>query len=322
MTSSIDVGVIGVGSMGAHHARVMSELPRANVVGIADTNRGRAEEVAREHGIQAMEIDVLIGSAEALTIATPTDTHYDLARRCLDADTDVLVEKPFVSDLSDGEDLTRRAERRGLILQVGHIERFNPAVRALPELVDPEDIVAIRADRLGPPVNRARTDDVILDLMIHDIDVMIHLMGNGPTSVSGASREASYASVLMEFDTDVIATLTASRLTQRKVRRLEVTTPERYILLDYINQSIRIHRRSRPSYLQDNAEMRYRHESIIEQPLIESAEPLKVELSAFIDAVANRSEPVVSGEDGLRALTVAESVREMLSKRLVEVPRV
>lgn len=322
MKDPVPVGVVGVGSMGAHHARVLSELSGAELVGIADSDADRAAEVASDHGTQAMGIDALISLAEAVTIATPTETHYRLARMCLDADTDVLVEKPFVTDLVDGEELTRRADRRGLILQIGHIERFNPAVRALPDIVNPEDIVAIRADRLGPPLQRPAADDVILDLMIHDIDIMVNLMGQGPERVTGASRDSDYASVLMEFDGDVVATLTASRLTQRKVRRLKLTTPERHLILDYIDQSIRVHRRSRPSYLQNDTDVRYRHENIIEQPLIESAEPLKLELSAFVDAVRERTKPVVTGEDGLKALTLAQSIRDTLDKRLLEVPQV
>lgn len=315
------VGVIGVGSMGAHHARVFSEIPEAELLGVADADQERAATVAESHGTRHVRSDELIDAADAVTIAVPTHAHYDLARECITAGTHLLVEKPFVPEPAEGRELDRQARHADLVLQVGMIERFNPAVRTLFDLVDPTDIVALRADRLGPPVQRDGSDDVVMDLMIHDIDILLRLMGEAPTNVSGANREETYASALMEFGDATVATLTASRVTQRKVRSLEVTIPDRHLIVDFIDQSIRIHRRSRPSYLQDDTEMRYRHESIIEQPLIESAEPLRLELEAFVDAVTNGSEPVVTAEDGLAALEVAQTIQCDLVPQEAEAPR-
>lgn len=315
----VRVGVIGVGTMGEHHARVYSELAGAELIGVADADRERASAVGEAHGSIARPTEELIEEADAVSIAVPTSAHADLALDCIESGTDLIVEKPFVLDPAEGRKVARRAEKRNVVLQVGHIERFNPAIRALFDLVDPAEIIAIRADRLGPPVGRQVSDDVVTDLMIHDIDIVLALMGEQPTSVSAVSREESYASALCEFNAGIVATLTASRVTQRKVRTMEVTTGNRHLAIDYINQSVKIHRRSRPSYLQDDAEMRYRHESIIEQPLIESAEPLKLELEAFLEAVRNRSTPQVTAKDGLQALSVVWSIKQQLAKPM-EVP--
>lgn len=315
------VGVIGVGSMGTHHARVLSELPNTTLVGVADTDPGRASEIANKHGTEHVARHALIESADAVTIAVPTNAHFETAVECLQSDTHVLVEKPFVSEIDHGTTLASLADRRGLILQVGHIERFNPAVQALIDLIDIEDIVAIRTDRLGPPVQRGGADDVVMDLMIHDIDILLHLLGQSPITVRGVNRGDSYASVLMEFASGSVATLTASRITQRKIRTLEVTTLDRHFVMDFIDQSIRIHRRSRPSYLQDDTEMRYRHESIIEQPLIESAEPLRLELESFVEAVQYGEPPQVTATEGIEALSVALSIKQQFTdKQDIEVP--
>ncbi len=313
------VGVIGVGSMGAHHARVYDELPGATLIGVADDDTERAREVAERHSTEPRGAASLIREADAVSIAVPTDAHATLARRAIAADTHLLVEKPFVRDLGTGHELRREAAARDLTLQVGHVERFNPAVQALFDLVDTGDVLALRADRLGPPIDRGGSDDVVKDLMIHDLDIVMTFMGDRPDRICGGGGDAGYASVVMEFDDDVVATLTASRVTQRKTRRLEVTTADRHVVVDYIDQSVRVHRRSRPAYLQDDAEMRYRHESIIEQPLIESAEPLRLELEAFLEAVQSGTTPAVTAEDGIAALEVANDVARRIVARPPEV---
>ena len=315
---TIAVGVIGVGSMGAHHARVYSELPSAHLCGVADADTDRAEQIAHQYGTRVQPPGELIASADAVSVAVPTHAHAEIAKQCIEAGTDLLIEKPFVLDQAVGEDIAAKANAHNVILQIGHIERFNPAVRTLFDLVDTDEVVALRTDRLGPPVGRSVTDDVVMDLMIHDIDILLHLMGKQPRTVTGATRNGTYASVLAEFDSDVIATLTASRVTQRKVRHLEVTTPDRHFEVDYLDQSLRIHRRSRPSYQEDDADMRYRHESIIEQPLIESAEPLKLELEAFLTAVRDRTPPAVTAGEALDALSVAWSIKGRFDEPTVE----
>ncbi len=321
VNDAVGVGVIGVGSMGAHHARVYSELPGAELRGVADADHNRADTIASRHETRVRDVDALLEVVDAVSIAVPTDAHARLARRTIAADTHLLVEKPFVRDHTTGRELIREAEARDLVLQIGHVERFNPAVQALFDLVSADDVIALRADRLGPPIDRSGSDGVVMDLMIHDIDILMSLMGGRPDAIQGARGDDGYASVVMEFDEDVVATVTASRVTQRKTRRLEVTTAERHLVVDYIDQSVRVHRRSRPAYLQDDAEMRYRHESIIEQPLVESAEPLRLELEAYLTAVRNREDPPVAAEDGLAALAIADRINRHIAERPAEVAR-
>lgn len=314
------IGVVGVGTMGAKHARVLSEMRGAELIGVADHDDLRASRVADSYGTQARPAVELIEAADAIVIAVPTTDHYDIALECIAADTHILIEKPFVADPAEGRELIRLANETGLVLQVGHIERYNPAVDALFEFVDPTEIVALSANRLGPPVDRGIGDDVVTDLMIHDIDIILALLGDRPTTVSGLSGyDGKYASVLLEFPDDVMATLTASRVTQRKIRSLEVTTPDRLFSVDYLDQSVQIHRRSRPSYAEADSDLRYRHESVIERPLIQSAEPLKLELESFLTAITTDGSPRVTGIDGLKALSVVWSLTRQSENKAMEV---
>ena len=305
----LDVGVIGVGSMGSHHARVYDELPDVDLVGVFDVDDQQAKETANEYDTDVFELDDLVDAVNAVSIVVPTQHHYEIARTCIESDVHVLVEKPFVEDPSHGEKLTDLAESPGVTIQVGHVERFNPAVMALDDIIGDLDIVAIDARRLGPSPERGILDTVVMDLMIHDIDVVTALKEQEPTSVQAVGTKAgSYASASFTFEDDSVATLTASRITQEKVRRLDITTEECLIKLDYLSQSVRIHRHSLPEYIQGHSGVRYRHESVIEQPAIDSEEPLKNELSAFIHTVRSGERPRVSGMDGLRALEFAREI--------------
>jgi len=183
---SLPVGVIGVGSMGRQHARVYAELPGASLVGVADDDPERAGSVAREYGTRAMSVGDLLSSVAAVSIAIPDEYHYDVARRALDAGVHVLVEKPFVTDPEDGRELVAMADRAGLTLQVGHVERFNPAVQTLADVLVDEDVISIEADRLGPPLDR-EVGGPVRDLMIHDIDVVCALLEEDVRSVEATT---------------------------------------------------------------------------------------------------------------------------------------
>ena len=316
----VAVGVIGVGNMGANHARVLNESSDAGLVGVADADAERAHTIAAEYNTSVLDTDTLLEAVDAVVVAVPTHGHFDVACRAIDAGCHILVEKPFVTDPKQGRELVRGAADAGVQLQVGHIERFNPAVAALFDLVDPTEIVAVRADRLGPPLGRSLEDDVVIDLMIHDIDIVLALMGSTPTEIAGMSNEdGRYASVLCRFNEGVVCTLTASRMTQRKVRRLEVTTREQLLVVDYLDQSLHIHRRSRPEYRQMNADVRYRHESVVERPIIESTEPLKRELDAFLSAVQTGDRPAVDGAAALESMRVVWHIQEQVAGARLEV---
>jgi predicted dehydrogenase len=304
----VETGVIGVGSMGRHHARVYRELPETSLVGVADADPDAAAEAADTYETAAMGIEELLDSVDAVSVAVPTPYHYETARSAIDRGVNVLIEKPFVESLDAGRELIDRARERGVALQVGHIERFNPATRALTEIVPDLDVIAVDAKRLGPPLDRELETSAVLDLMIHDIDVLLALLG-GETTVEEAAGAANdqYVTATAEFD-DVICTLTASRVTQRKVRELSITAEECQVHVDYISRSVQIHRHSIPEYIEKNGDVRYRHENIVEHPTVDNGEPLKKELASFVQSAVDGTDPVVTGEDGLRALELAREI--------------
>ena len=303
--------------MGRHHARVYSELPNVRLVGVHDKDEEVAGEVAREYGTSARSQSELLAAADMVSIAVPTRYHYETVSNCLDSGTHALVEKPFVEDIDEGWELARRARDAGLTLQVGHIERFNPATRVLSEIVPDLDIVAIDIQRLGPPVDREGDDSVVKDLMIHDIDILLSLVDAKPETITAMANGQQYANVQLGFG-DSVASLTASRMTQEKIRRLAVTAESCRVNVDFIDQTIEIHRRSLPEYVESNGDVRYRHESVVERPMVENGEPLKAELSAFVDAVRNGSDPLVTAEEAIRALEVVDSIEQAAYGERVE----
>jgi predicted dehydrogenase len=310
------VGVLGVGTMGQHHARIYRELPGAELVGVSDVDAERAAAIADEYGTAAMERDDLLSAVDAVSIAVPTPYHYDLALAAIERGVHVLVEKPFVEDPDRGRELVRLARERGLILAVGHVERYNPAFRALSGIVPELDIIAVEANRLGPPLDRVMNEDVVLDLMIHDIDVLLALVDAEVTDVSARGAEdGEYVTATLEFDDDTVASLTASRVTQEKVRTLSITAKDRQINVDYGDQTVDIHRHSLPEYVVDNGDVRYRHESITERPTVGNGEPLKAELEAFLNAVRTGEPPAVDGESALAALELAREISAAATPR-------
>jgi len=310
---TVRAGVIGVGSMGRHHARVYSELPGVTLAGVSDVDQQQAATVASEYNSRAMDVDALLDTVDVVSVAVPTAYHYDTVRRCLDNGVHVLVEKPFVEDRDRGRELARRATERDLVLQVGHIERFNPATRVLADIVPDLDVVAVNVERLGPPLERDNDDNVVMDLMVHDLDILLSLTDSEVRSLSALARDERHVTVQLQFDDESIAELTASRLTQQKVRRLSITALSCRVNVDFISQTVEIHRRSLPEYVESDGDIRYRHESVVERPMVENGEPLKHELTAFVDAVREGTEPVVTADD---AITVMEWVDEIESVAL------
>jgi predicted dehydrogenase len=311
---TVAVGVIGTGNMGRHHVRVYDSLPGTDLVGVADANKARVANIADEHDTSVRSIESLLDVADTVSIAVPTQYHHEIAKQCLTAGVDVLVEKPFVEDSKKGQELIRVADQHDALIQVGHVERFNPVVEALDDILENQEIVALHAERLGPPLEQNIDDGVVLDLMIHDIDIVLSLLDENPVSIDGVSvHEEQHAMAMLEFESEVVASLKASRLTQKKVRKLDVVCKDCLVRVDYIERSVEIHRASTPEFIQENEDIRYRHESIVERPRIESTEPLKNELSSFVEAVRTRSIPEITGWDGIQALNVASKINEECS---------
>ncbi|XVH33845.1 Gfo/Idh/MocA family oxidoreductase (plasmid) [Haloferacaceae archaeon DSL9] len=312
MNEPLRAGVIGVGSMGQNHARAYAELGTTSLEAVFDVDTARAEAVAARHGTVALEMDDFLAAVDIASIAVPTAFHYEMARQCIEAGVHVLVEKPFVDNVEEGRELIRLAEEHGVVLQVGHIERFNPIVAAIQELVEDLDVIAVTAERLGPPPKREIDDTAVMDLMIHDLDIVLDLLEGDVVSIGAAgTADGRYGTATLSFDTGTVANLTASRITQEKVRQLTISAEDCRVKVDYINQTAEIHRASTPEYVKESGTVSYHHESIVEQLTVERHEPLKEELRCFAKAAQTGSEPEVTGADGLRVVELAHEINTL-----------
>jgi len=323
MSDKFRVGVVGVGSMGYHHARVYNELPGVELVGVCDVDDQRAREVAQEFDTRALPRHRLLETVSGASIAVPTRHHTDIAGEAVEAGTHVLVEKPLVIDPAAGRRFLRSAEAAGVVVQVGHVERYNPAIGALRDVLADADPLAVSARRQGPPVDRDSADSIVFDLMIHDIDIVLSMADTPVTDVTAMRVPGrSHAVAQLSFAEGLVATLTASRITQERIRELSITAENCQIDVDYMDQSVQIHRHSLPEYITTDGDVRFRHESVIERPTIESGEPLKNELSSFVDSIVEGTEPRTTGRDGLRAVEVATQIEAALDPAREPVPEV
>ncbi|WP_142859303.1 Gfo/Idh/MocA family protein [Salinigranum halophilum] len=310
---TVDVGVIGVGTMGINHARIYDEFNSTRLVGVADTDAARASEVADRYDTRPMSQSALVDAVDAVSVVVPTRHHARIARETIQAGVHTLVEKPFVRDPEVGRELMALADERDVVLQVGHIERFNPAVSAVMDITEEMDLVSVSANRLGPPVDRDGNDGVVMDLMIHDIDILLTLVDAAVESVSATGTDdGRYGTAQFAFENGVVGTLTASRVNQKRARTLDVADPEQLVEVDYFDQSVRIHRQADPSYEPTNGGVTYRNERVTEHPFVDTREPLKCELEAFVTAVNNGTEPRVTPREALRAVEMAHTIRDQI----------
>ena len=320
---TLRVGIIGVGVMGERHCRVYSSLRNVQVVGVADRDARRGQAVATQYETRYIEDHRhLLDQVQAVSIATTTPAHFDLAMQALEHNVHVLVEKPLTETLEQGERLVAEAERRNLTLQVGHIERFNPAYMELKNVTEGMRLVAINIRRLSP-FHLSNTDvDVIRDLMIHDLDLVTHLVGTRLEGINAWGRSISTGSIdhavaNLSFRDGPIATLCASRITEQKVRLMEVIAEGAYIEADLLSKSVSVHRRTLPQYLDNNQATKYRQESIIERIYVPMAEPLMLELRHFVECVHQQKPNSIPGRDGLYALRLAQAVADQASQLMI-----
>jgi predicted dehydrogenase len=300
--------VIGVGALGQHHARVYQSLPEARLVGVYDVNRGRAAEVAARHSCRAFaQLGELLAEADAVSVVVPTVDHHRVARAVLDEGKHALVEKPIASTLAEADDLIRAADERGVVLQVGHIERFNPAVDVLRATVREPRFIEVH--RLGEFSPRSLDIDVVLDLMIHDLDILASLDGSEPVRVDAVgvpvlTPKVDIANARIRFASGLIANLTASRVSAEKVRKFRVFAPRTYISVDFTAREARVYRlRDAPAG----------PEIGVERTAAPDEEPLRRQLSGFLRSVRDGTPPLVTGADGRRALALALEVLARMS---------
>ncbi len=308
----LDLAIVGAGIMGANHGRIARGLPgvRVAVVVDPDPERGRAL-AARLDARWCADLGDA-PSFDAAVVAAPTSAHRELGEQLLSDGIPTLIEKPLALNVDDARALVEAARRTDTFLTVGHVEQFNTAVQELDRLLT--DVIHIHADRLSPYSPRVQ-EGVVLDLMIHDLDIVRRISGAPVASVQAMARptrsdQEDVATAILAFENGVTATLTASRIAQQKIRRLEITERDAFVVADLLRQDVTVHRVSHDEYVSSDG-ARYRQSGVIEIPFLERrGEPLALELEHFLDCVRKTCEPRVSGEDGLATLELALEVIE------------
>ncbi|MGD8538835.1 MAG: Gfo/Idh/MocA family oxidoreductase [Candidatus Aminicenantes bacterium] len=300
----VKVGIIGVGYLGTQHARILSYLEEAELKGVADIDFKKAMQIGNRHGVQYYEnFEDMLDEIDAGIVATPTSEHFSVSMELLNKGKSVLVEKPITETIEQAEKLVAFAKKNGAILQVGHLERFNPAVEAIEDMITEPRFIEVQ--RLGSFSARSLDIDVVLDLMIHDLDIIMSLIKDEVKVIKSSgihvlSDKIDIANARLEFGSGCVATLTASRVHQGKVRKLRIFEPTSYYSIDYIDQEVK-------------AFPLNGRQTDIRTLKIKKEEPLKKELQNFFRCIRDRKERKVSGEEGLRALKLAYSVLEEAS---------
>ena len=295
----VKVGIIGVGYLGTQHARILSYLEEAELIGVADIDFKKAMVIGNRHGVKYYEnCENMLDEIDAGIVATPTSEHFAISMKLLKKGKSVLVEKPITETIEQAEELVSTADKNGLILQIGHLERFNPAVEALENLISEPKFIEVQ--RLGSFSARSLDIDVVLDLMIHDLDIIMALIKDEVKVIRSSgihvlSDKIDIANARLEFTSGCIATLTASRVHQGKVRKLRIFEPSSYYSIDYIDQEVKVFPLNG-------------RQTDIKTLKIKKEEPLKKELQNFFRCIIDGKKRKVTGEEGLRALRLAYSV--------------
>jgi len=307
--SKIKVIVMGAGKIGSHHARIVASLPDAQLIGVCDPNYWRAQMVAWRAGTTAYrDYREALGKADAAIVAVPTALHYEVGRAALQAGLHCLIEKPITETIDQSKELLSIASAKDLVLQVGHVERFNPAVmEAIRHIRNPRFITC---ERLGPYDPRVASIGVVMDLMIHDLDILLTLVGSEVKSIEaiGASLLSpteDICNVRLRFENGCIADVTASRISLSKSRKIRIFQEDSYLSLDYVNASLKIARKKAP-LVKSLADVEVMHAKL------EKKEPLRTELEHFLSCIRHRHQPVVTGEHGMEALRLALRITEEL----------
>jgi len=325
------VGVIGTGHLGALHIKMYTQIPSAHLVGVYDVDSKRSEKYAAEFGIKAFaQMDDLLANVEAVSIATVTQSHYDVAMQVVKRGVHLLIEKPITTTIEQAHALTELAETKGLKLQVGHIERFNSAILAL----EPYDIkpLFIESHRLAQFNPRGSDVAVVLDLMIHDIDLILSLVKSNVTRIDAngvavISDTPDIANARLQFENGCVANVTASRISQNKMRKMRLFQHDAYISIDFAQGLAEVFRLVdentpgiKPTMMLGKIDQgQYKRMIVYEQPEVHEVNALKYELEKFVESIQKNTEPPVTGRDGLRALEVAQEILQRIETQKIKV---
>jgi predicted dehydrogenase len=307
----LKLAIIGAGIMGANHARLAQALRDATVTHVVDPDLARANQLATAIGADAAaDLDAVLDQVDAAVVAVPSGLHHAVGLELVKAGVHVLVEKPIATTVAAAEELAEAADVAGTTLMVGHVERFNPAVLELDNLLG--DVVHVSAARISPYTARIR-ESVIADLMIHDLDVVrsiarSEVVGVECMGMQVRSDTTDLASALLRFESGMTASLTASRVGQQKIRELRITQPDRYVTVDLIRSDVTINRVEHSEFLSAEG-ARYRQSGVVEIPFLEhQGEPLLLELQEFVRAVTTGTPPRVTAADGVETVRLIERI--------------
>ncbi|HOI29734.1 MAG TPA: Gfo/Idh/MocA family oxidoreductase [Melioribacteraceae bacterium] len=324
----LKVGVIGTGHLGKLHTKLFREVEGSEFIGIYDKDPEKSGAVAGEFQVKAFEsLDDLISKVDAVSIVATTSAHYELAKYAFEKGKHVFVEKPITATIAEGEELVKIADQKNLFFQVGHIERFNPALISLEKYaLNP---LFIQTDRLSQFNPRGTDVAVVLDLMIHDIDIILSLVKSEVANVSASgvavvSDTIDIANARLEFENGAVANVTASRISQKKMRKMRMFQRDTYITLDFITGVSEVYRLVSPGDIPENPFISFgeigigekKKAVVYEQPEQKEINALKHELQLFVNSVRNKTKPAVTGADGLKALKVAEMIIKKIEESI------
>lgn len=326
----LKIGVIGVGHLGKLHTKMFAQIETCELIGVYDLNSEQAQNCAKEFNTLCFEnIDELLDKVDAVSIAVITSEHHKVAKICLEKGKHIFIEKPITTTIEEAEDLVKTAAEKKLNLQIGHIERFNPALVSLEKYnIEP---MFIQTDRLAQFNPRGTDVAVVLDLMIHDIDIILSLVKSpvkkiDASGVAVVSDTLDIANARIEFENGAVANVTASRISQKKMRKMRMFQRDTYISLDFTNGVSEVFKLYPADQSIDSAHISYgeigigdkKKKVVYEQPEILEINALKYELELFIKSVRENTEPVVSGQDGLNALIVADTILRKIEAAKIE----
>ena len=327
----LKVGVIGVGHLGKLHTKMFKSIENCELVGVYDTNEDTAKLVAQEFQTKVFKsLDDLLSNTEAVSIAAITSAHYLLAKKAFELNNHVFVEKPITTTIEEAEELVNISNQKKLNLQVGHIERFNPGLLALENYIT--NPMFIQSDRLAQFNPRGTDVAVVLDLMIHDIDIILSFIKSPVRSIEAngvevVSDHIDIANARIQFENGAVANVTASRISQKKMRKMRIFQKDTYLSLDFVTGVSEVYRLLPVDSPVSNGSLSFgeigigekKKRLIYEQPETKEVNALQYELQLFVNSVLEKTKPVVSGEDGLRALKVAEAIIQKIndSKRVI-----
>ncbi|MDP6711965.1 MAG: Gfo/Idh/MocA family oxidoreductase [Nitrospinaceae bacterium] len=313
------VGVVGVGRMGEYHVGVLSEMREADLVGVVDSSEERAKTISERYNVPYFDdYKDLFDKVDVAVVAVPTSLHYFIGKEFLQAGIHVLLEKPCTDDLAQARELFDIADEKNITLHIGHVERFNGAVQELFKIV--KDPIYIECRRMSPFASRMKDDGVVLDVMIHDIDIILNLIKSEVSNInvvgsSVFSGRDDLVNAQIEFENGCVANILASRASQNKVRTLEVTQKDSSVLLDYTEQEIFVHRQSSSEHQMSKGALRYKQESLVERIFVHKDNPLKLELKHFIDCATNGSPRKVAVETEVDSLKIALQILDQFKPR-------